>query len=265
MMMLITFVIKLSNFIVTNSDERKIIMTVNIIRGTSADQVWTYEDAYHWFSEPRRFGKFCAHYELYKRIVNLPGDIIEFGVFRGASLIRWVTFRDMLETNYSRQIYAFDIFGDFPKENIRSSVDQKEIEEFENRCGKALSIEELNSIFEQKGLNKHLHLIKGDIRETLPALFEKQPGMRLSLVHLDVDVYEPTVTVLENCWNRMVPGGLMLFDDYSFWEGATHALEDFFEDNQIEIQKLPIAHVPAFIVKPTNSIHVKIDKGGGTR
>lgn len=240
-------------------------MTINIIRGTCSEQIWTYEDAYHWFSEPRRFGKFCAHYELYKRIVNLPGDIIEFGVFRGASLIRWATFRDMLETNYSRQIYAFDIFGDFPKENIRSSVDQKEIEEFENRCGKALSVEELELIFKQKGLNKHLHFIKGDIRKTLSALFEKQPGMRLSLVHLDVDVYEPTVAVLENCWNRMVPGGLMLFDDYSFWEGATRAFEDFFKEHQITIQKLPIAHVPAFIEKTANSDNVKIGGGGQYR
>ncbi|MDR2643481.1 MAG: TylF/MycF family methyltransferase [Planctomycetaceae bacterium] len=221
----------------------------SIIRGTSAENIWTYEDAFHWFSEPRRLGKLCAHYELYKRIINIPGDVIELGVFRGASLIRWVTFRDMLETNYSRQIYGFDIFGNFPKEGIRSSIDQKEIEAFETLCGKALSIEELQSIFEQKGLDEHLHLIKGDIRETLPALFEKQPGMRLSFVHLDVDVYEPTITVLENCWNRMVPGGLMLFDDYSFWEGATRAFDEFFQNQKISIQKLPIAHTPAFIIK----------------
>lgn len=224
-------------------------MSNAIIRGASADKIWDYEDAFHWFSEPRRLGKLCAHYELYKRIVPLPGDVIELGVFRGASLIRWATFRDMLETNYSRQIYGLDIFGDFPKEGLRSSVDQKEIDAFEALCGKALAVEELETIFQRKGLNRHLHLIKGDVRETLPALFEKQPGMRLSLVHLDVDVYEPTLAVLETCWDRMVPGGLMLFDDYSFWEGATRAFEEFFKDQNIPLQKLPLAHTPAFIVK----------------
>ena len=229
--------------------DEKCLLQNGTIRGASADQIWQYEDAFHWFSEPRRFGKFCAHYELYKRIVDLPGDVIELGVFRGASLIRWVTFRDMLETTYSRQIYGFDIFGDFPKEGIRSSVDHEEIDAFEKLCGKALSVEELEMLFKRKGLDKHLHLVKGDVRETLPALFDKQPGMRLSLVHLDVDVFEPTLTVLETCWHHMVPGGLMLFDDYSFWEGATRALETFFNGQKISIQKLPITHTPAFIVK----------------
>lgn len=219
------------------------------IRGVSSDNVWTYEDAFFWFSEPRRLGKLCTHYELYKRIVHLPGDVIELGVFRGSSLIRWATFRDLLETNYSRQIYAFDLFGDFPKEGIASDVDQKEIDAFEALCGKALSIEELKMIFERKGLDQHLHLIKGDVRESLPALFSKQPGMRLSLVHLDIDVYEPTLAALEVCWDRMVPGGLVLFDDYSFWEGATRAFDDFFGSKNVSIQKLPTAHTPAFVVK----------------
>ncbi len=155
----------------------------------------------------------------------------------------------MLETNYSCQIYAFDIFGDFPKEDIRSSVDIKEIDAFEKLCGKALSVEELDMIFQWKGLDKHLHLMKGDLRETLPALFEKQPGMRLSLVHLDVDVFEPTLTTLEMCWNRMVSGGLMLFDDYSFWEG------EFFKDQNITMQKLPMAHTLAFIMKEYETVN----------
>jgi hypothetical protein len=45
----------------------------------------------------------------------LPGNIIECGVFKGASLIRFATFRYILEAPFSRKIIEFDTFGKFPE------------------------------------------------------------------------------------------------------------------------------------------------------
>ena len=70
-----------------------------------------YENGFYLTSSITRLGKIIVHYELYKMINNLPGDIVEFGVFKGASLIRWGTFRELFENPHSRKIIGFDDFG----------------------------------------------------------------------------------------------------------------------------------------------------------
>ena len=74
-----------------------------------------YENGFYLTSKPYRLGNIIAHYELYKRIVNLPGDLIELGVFKGSSLIQFATFRELLENENSRKIVGFDMFGSFPE------------------------------------------------------------------------------------------------------------------------------------------------------
>ena len=64
-------------------------------------------------------------------IIGIPGDIFEFGVFKGLSLIRFCQYRDLLENNNSRKIIGFDSFGQFPKNNIKGKDDLKFIKEFE--------------------------------------------------------------------------------------------------------------------------------------
>jgi hypothetical protein len=59
------------------------------------------------------------HYEIYKKIVSLPGDVVECGVFKGSSLIRFLTFREILENYNSRKIYGFDVLENFPKQKIK--------------------------------------------------------------------------------------------------------------------------------------------------
>jgi len=66
-----------------------------------------YENGFYLTSETTRIAKLLAQYELYKKIVHLPGDVIECGVFKGASLIRLATFRDTLETPDSTATNVF--------------------------------------------------------------------------------------------------------------------------------------------------------------
>ena len=49
-----------------------------------------------------------------------------------------------------------------------------------------------------------IHLIKGDISETVPKYVKENPGMRISLLHFDVDIYQPTLTALESLWPLVV-------------------------------------------------------------
>lgn len=218
------------------------------IRDLSSLDVWNHENAFYWFSHPTRINKMLAHYELYKSIVALPGHVVELGVYKGASLIRLATFRNALENDFSRQIIGFDAFGEFPRENLALENDLKFISGFEEAGGNGLSVEELSSIFRRKGF-QNVTLVKGNIFTTLPQHLRAHPETRIALLHLDMDVKEPTVFALEHLYERVVPGGLVVFDDYNSVAGETEAVDEFAARKRLQLQKLTYYNVPAFLRK----------------
>ena len=100
------------------------------IKGRSSTEIWDFENAFYWFSHPTRLNKMLAHYDLFQTILEIPGDIFELGVFKAVSLIRFATFRNMLENDYSRKIVGFDAFGKFPRNNLRLGADVKFVDNF---------------------------------------------------------------------------------------------------------------------------------------
>ena len=130
------------------------------IFGFELDKQWDYENGFYLTSHLTRLPKMLAHYELYKSIVNLPGHIVECGVFKGASLIRFCTYREILESPYSRKVLGFDAFGKFPEQH--NANDQKFIEQFEGAAGEGISAEELKLVFSHKGFENY-ELIQGDV------------------------------------------------------------------------------------------------------
>ncbi|MCK4650933.1 class I SAM-dependent methyltransferase [Candidatus Babeliales bacterium] len=208
---------------------------------------WDYENGFYLTSDIRRISKLLAHYELYKKIVHLPGQVIEFGVYKGNSLIRFLTFREILESPYSRKVIGFDIFGQFPKSQ-HLETDRNFVKNFEAAGGDGISDDTLKKVLLHKEF-KNFELIKGDILETLPRYLKKHPELKISLLHIDVDVYEPTKIILEQCYDKLVPGGMIVFDDYGTVHGETKAIDEFFMNKNIKIEKNPIAHIPSFICK----------------
>ncbi|MDD4438165.1 MAG: macrocin O-methyltransferase [Tissierellia bacterium] len=218
------------------------------IFGFNIDKQWDYENGFYLSSHITRLSKVLAQYELYKSIMTLPGHIVECGVYKGASLIRFCTFREILESSYSRKIIGFDAFGKFP--GADNDVDREFIDKFENEGGDGISKRELEKVLTHKAINNY-ELIEGDITSSVPEYISKHPELKIALLHIDVDVYQPSKIILELLYNRLVKGGLVLFDDYGTVTGETRAIDEFFENNQdILIQKLPISHVPSYITKP---------------
>jgi hypothetical protein len=220
-------------------------LTINNLTSNSA---WDYENGFHWFSEQSRINKMLAHYELYKMIVDLPGDIFELGVYKGASLIRFCTFRALLESEDSRKIIGFDAFGHFPRERLSLNEDLSFIDGFEIAGGDGLSQEDLSAVLNNKAFRNY-QLIKGNIFDTVPDYLKKHPYVKLSLVHLDMDVKEPTEFALDIVFDRLVPGGLLVVDDYNAVAGATEAVDLFVKRNKLSIRKLRNYRVPSYILK----------------
>ena len=219
------------------------------IRNLNADSVWDYENGFYWYSHPSRLNKALAHYELYKSIVNLPGHVFELGVYKGASLIRLATYRSALEHESSRKIVGFDAFGKFPTRELSVEDDIHFVERFTDAGGDGLHEDELSALLDRKQFT-NIELVRGNVLDTLPAYLEAHPETRLSFLHLDMDVKEPTQFALDCLYDRVVPNGLIVFDDYNAVAGETEAVDEFIARKKLGIEKLPFYNVPAFVRKP---------------
>ncbi|MFT3795428.1 TylF/MycF/NovP-related O-methyltransferase [Flavobacterium sp.] len=207
-----------------------------------------YENEFYATADPARFSKFLSHLEFFRQTATVRGEIVEFGIFKGNSFFRWIKFRDLLEQTGSRKVIGFDIFGDFPEAVFEEDKSKRDAFVAETNGGKSISYEEINELLDKQGLNKNVDIIKGDILQTLPDYLDKNPHLKISLLHIDVDLYEPTKIVLERLYDRVTTGGIIIFDDYGAFAGTNKAVDDFFAQ-KAEIKKLPYSNAISYIVK----------------
>lgn len=231
---------------------------VTVITLPNLSQVWEYENNFYLSCDSLRIAKLIAHYEFYKLVKNIPGAIVECGVFKGASLCRFAMFREIFQ-NQEKQIIGFDTFSKFPKTNFNFKSNAKNPsllksdEEGRKKHMKispeSISKNQLLKILKHKHINKNINLIQGDIVKTVPHYVKNNPDLKISLLNLDVDIYEPSKTVLENFYSKISDGGILLLDDYGKFPGETMAVNNFFKDKKIKIKKLPYTEFPKYIVK----------------
>jgi hypothetical protein len=218
-------------------------------------RAFEYENAFYLSCDSTRMSKILAHYELFRMTWELPGAIIECGVFKGASLVRFAMLRELFGNTFSKKIVGFDTFGLFPETDYEP--DKKRRTAFVESAGEeSISIEQLQFVLEHKHCSRHVDLIAGDVRWTVPKYVEDNPELRISLLNLDTDLYEPAVAILEHLWPRVLKGGIVILDDYGTFPGETKAVDEFFRDRCVTIRKLPFCMTPCYIVKeefPTTS------------
>ena len=143
-----------------------------------------------------RISKFSAQMELFRKVSNIPGDIVECGVYKGVSLSRFIKFREIFENSWSKRIIAFDTFGKFPKTNYKfGKLERKDFLKVAN-SNKSISLKEYIKLLKTQNLYNNIELIKGDVHVTLKQYKKKNPQLRLSLLHIDVDLYESTKVCL---------------------------------------------------------------------
>jgi hypothetical protein len=207
-----------------------------------------YENGFYATADPSRFSKFISHLEFFKRTSDVRGEIVEFGIFKGNSFFRWIKFRDLLEQTSSRKIIGFDIFGDFPEANFEEDKLKRDAFVEETKGGKSISYDEINELLIKQNLQKNVEIIKGDILKTLDKYIDDNPHLKISLLHIDVDLYEPSKVILEKLYSKVTKGGIIVLDDYGAFAGTNKAVDDFFE-NKVEIKKLPYSNAISYIVK----------------
>ena len=216
-----------------------------MIKLPNLQKSFDYENSFYLSCDNSRIGKILTHYELLKLSSNIPGCVIECGVFKGISLIRLATFLKLLKSN--KKIIAFDAFGKHPTTKISSDHKRRKILLSEGKDG--ISEKQLTGILKRKGLEKNIKLIKGDITETVPKYLKSNPKLKISLLNLDVDFYEPSMSILKNFYPRLSKHGILMLDDYGVWDGETMAVKQYFKGKKIKIRKSSYSKTPSYIIK----------------
>tara|TARA_B110000263_G_C15301910_1_gene508409 strand:- start:856 stop:1518 length:663 start_codon:yes stop_codon:yes gene_type:complete len=213
------------------------------------EKSFEYENNFYHSCNITRISKILAHYEIYKTIKEIPGEIVECGVFKGASYLRFAMFREIFGNPFSKKIVGFDTFGKFPETSYQE--DKKARKQFIDSAGdNSISKDQLSKILDHKGINKNVDLIEGDITETVPAYVKSNPELKISLLNLDTDIYEPAVSILEHLYPRITRGGILMLDDYGTHPGETKAVDEYFHNKEVEIKKFSFTMTPCYIVKP---------------
>lgn len=211
----------------------------------SFENGFDYENGFYLTAGVDRFSKFVSHYELFKMSMGKPGEIVECGVFKGVSLVRWIKFRALLENTYSRKVIGFDTFGKFP---LGSEIDKKNRALFIDEAGDtSITKQELYKILEHHRLNDNVALVEGDVCSTIPDYLREVPNLRISLLHIDVDLYEATKISLELLLPRVVKGGVVILDDYGAFPGANKAIEEVLSD--CDLLKLSFSRAITYFIK----------------
>ena len=184
--------------------------------------------------------RFLAHYEIFKQIVEVPGAIIDLGVFRGASTFTWAKLCEIFcPTDIRKTIFGFDTFSGFPEIGTEDGPEDLKQDVVAGGYFGGSSVE-ADLVLAQEAMNHDRHLrhknriefVKGDVCETIPQFVAaKGEGLRIALLNLDLDLYQPTRVALEHFVPKMARGGIIIVDEYAVdtFGGETKAVDDYFE------------------------------------
>jgi hypothetical protein len=213
------------------------------------------ETSWHLLFTPERQAKALAHWELIKMVDNVPGAIVECGVFKGTSFMRFAMMRKLLGIESAAKLVGFDVFSDeYP--STSHPEDEPQREHWINTAGpSSISVNQLESCLHRGGVS-NFELVAGNAEITIPEYVVRNPGFRLSLLHLDIDFYEPTLTALNCFYDLMCVGGVVVVDNYAGegtaghqLHGDTQAIDDFFSSRSAQIRRFPFCGRPVYIVK----------------
>lgn len=156
-------------------------------------------------------------------VSHLEGDIVECGVSIGHGALLFLLMSEYL--GVERTYYGFDSFEGFPAPATQDGVTPIKGQSFwANPSETVLRVLEDGRIPQAK-IQSSVRLVKGLFHDTLP-----QYQGRIALLHLDCDLYESYKVALAALYDKVVPGGVVMFDEYADprWTGARPAIDEFF-------------------------------------
>lgn len=216
---------------------------------------WSY---YRWYKFRKYYPVYCRfkkfsmvtqwNYEknlfLADRFRHVTGAVVECGVWRGGMSAGMAAV-----LGDSREYYLFDSFQGLPSakdidgEHMKKWQADKDAPGYFDNC----SAEEA---FAREAMRlsgaKNTHIIKGWFKDTLAQFPKDKP---IAILRLDGDLFESTLECLENLYERVTKGGLIIIDDYTIWDGCARAVHHFLDRHNLPLKIRMYDNEVSFIVR----------------
>jgi len=182
--------------------------------------------------------------ELYKKIIDIPGVIMEFGTWWGQNLVLYENLRAIYEPfNYDRRVIGFDTFEGY--KNITSKDQKSEVikeggytvsEKYEDYLMDLLDYHERENVLY---FNRKHSVVKGDATRTLDKFLAENPYTMVALAYFDMALYEPTKACLKRLEPHLFKGSIVVLDELNAPDlpGETLALMDTWGLRKYKIKK----------------------------
>lgn len=188
---------------------------------------------------------------LYRKITDVPGVIMEFGVLHGRHLAAFTALRSIYEPyNSLRRVVGFDTFVGFPDiadvDRVTPSAVEGRFAVPEHEVDHLREVLASHEVDEPFGHTQRSFVVQGDVRETVPQYLEENPETVIALAYFDLDLYEPTRATLDAIRPYLVRGSILAFDELAHpkWPGETIALREFMDLGKVKMHHLPHRESP---------------------
>jgi len=165
---------------------------------------------------------YMQNLRLANRYRNIDGCVVECGTWRGGMI------GGLAKLLGDKEYFLFDSYEGLPdpKEEVDGTEamkwsDDKTSPLYFDNCKAEMSFAE--SAMNLSGV-KTYHITKGWFSESLPNFDKKK---KIAILRLDGDWYDSTMDCLNNLYDNVVPGGIIIMDDYHVWDGCSKAVHDF--------------------------------------
>lgn len=167
---------------------------------------------------------------------NIPGDIVECGVWRGGCSLAMAL--KLKELNSDKKLFLFDTFEGMTEPSKYDRKAYKNLDVFKRFIKSKkkthnewcyASLSDVKNQFNYCNLLENVTFVKGDIRKTL--LNPTNLPSKISILRLDTDFYDSTASSMKNLFPLLEKNGILLIDDYGCWEGVRKAVDEYFQKN----------------------------------
>jgi len=195
-------------------------------------ELWDQVSAYTMTSPERGYALWLAVNSVLDR--GIPGAFVECGVWRGGSSML-IALTLIQRGAADRALFLFDTFegmtppsqedvalgGDHASDMLRGTRGDRMAE----LVRAAADEDGVRAAMSSTGYDMRLvRLVRGDVTRTLSST----QTLPIALLRLDTDFYYSTLAELEHLYPRLMPGGVLIVDDYGHWQGARKAVHDYF-------------------------------------
>jgi O-methyltransferase len=165
---------------------------------------------------------------------GIEGDFVECGVWRGgSSMAAALTFMSKKQPN--RKIWMYDTYEGMaettehdldPNGYLAADIIKRSDKSNPRSIFCVASFEDVEANMKSTGYPmENVKFVKGKVEDTLKSDIPE----KIAFLRLDTDYYTSTKAEMEILYDKLVPGGVLILDDYGHWQGARKAVDDYFE------------------------------------